>query len=324
MTSKILSVVVPVFNFADHVEHLETELSKLHGPDVQIILVDDGSTDGTAAALADLKAVWNDISLVNCPENGGAGAARNAGFRHATGTYTFFFDADDLLHLEAVFQTIDALESSGADASINLYEFIRDGSHVTTGMNAIDGYIWKRHAARLIGRPFHISECPEFLRFTNFPWNKLVRTAHYRELDLVPFFGETRVNNDILGHWNILLNARKLIALDQKIVTHRISGAREHLSTQFGEERLELFSALQTLYDTLKAEPDRLVRYGNEYWMFVQQMVTWAGSRLDDKHRGSFERMHSDLVSQISFAELHDLMRAGDRETYRWLLDSIG
>ncbi len=322
MCPKSLSLVVPVFNLEALIEHLETELSKLRGSDVEIILVDDGSTDRTAQLLADLTRVWEDITLVTLTENRGAGVARNLGFPRATGTYTLFFDADDFLHPEAIFRTIEALDETGADASINAYDFIRDESTISTGMNATDDYLWKRRAALRAGGPFHISDCPDFLRFTNFPWNKLIRTSRYQERDLGPLFGETKVNNDIQGHWTILLHARGLIASDLKTVTHRVSGARDHLSNRFGGERLQLFSALQLLHEALKERADPQAQYRTEYWQFARQMTDWAHSRLDRKYEGEFQRMRHDLVARISFSEMHDLVKAGEEDTYHWVLNS--
>ena len=323
VTSKLLSVVVPAFNLEAEIEHLETELSKLDQADAQIIIVDDGSTDGTADVLACVERTGDDVLIVSSPKNKGAGAARNLGFPHATGRYTLFFDADDFLHVDGIRDTIQILERSGADASINVYDFIRDGSDIATGMNAVDHKIWNLHAARLMDRAFHITDCPEFLQFTNFPWNKLIRTAHYQSIKLAPFFGETRVNNDIQGHWNILLNARKLVVVDRKIVTHRISGERDHLSKKFGGERLEIFAALDLLLDTLRDDPKSQSRFSPEYWSFARQMTDWAASRLDDKHRGAFQKLLKDLVQRISFSELCSLMEARERGTYLWLLDSM-
>jgi len=323
VSSRILSVVTPVYNVAGHVDHLETELSKLRGSDVQIILVDDGSTDGSGDALVRLRSVWDDIIVITCPVNRGAGVARNLGFPHATGRYTLFFDADDFLHAGALFQTIEILDKCQADASINIYDFIRDGDNVATGMNAIDLYMWKRRERGFVGTPFHINAGAEFLRFTNFPWNKLIRTDHYQRLELAPFFGETKVNNDIQGHWNILMNARRLILVDQKIVTHRMSGARDHLSSRFGRERLEIFDALQSLHATIKREPGRLARFGEQYWAFVRQMTNWAGGRLDGQYQPAFRRRRRDLVARVSFDELHNIIQAGEAETYQWLLNSM-
>ena len=57
-----------------------------------------------------------------------------------------------------------------------------------------------------------IEDMAGLLTFTNYPWNKLLRTAHYRDRGMR--FGRTRVNNDILGHWHGLLLARAIMLRD--------------------------------------------------------------------------------------------------------------
>lgn len=324
MSSNILSVVVPAHNIADHVDHLAAELAGLDAPDVQFVVVDDGSSDESVAALAGLKHRLGDFVLVEGRENRGAGVARNLGFPHATGKYTLFFDADDHLHPDEIRATIAVMEHTGADVSINSYDFIRDGDSVNTGMNSVDHMLWNRFSKAFKDGVFTLGRAPHFLRFTNYPWNKLIRTGHYQRLGLDPFYGETKVNNDILGHWNTLLNARKLVLVDEKMVTHHVSGARDHLSNRFGAERLELFTALQGLHELMKQDPLRLHRYAGVYWVFVRTLVVWAQARMDQRYMAEFRFQRRELLSQVSFEELSTLMKSDHRDTIHWLVNAIG
>ncbi|HCQ65883.1 MAG TPA: hypothetical protein DIU07_12350 [Rhodobacteraceae bacterium] len=323
VSSKLLSVIVPVYNIADHVRHLAGELSKLVDVDAEVIVVDDGSSDGTVAALRTLDAGVADLTVIECPENAGAGVARNVGFARAVGKYTLFFDGDDNLHADGIHATIEDLERTGADASINSYEFIRDGQSTSTGMNVIDRVLWKELFGKFRGEPFSLGDAPRLLEFTNYPWNKIIRTDRYQSLGLDPLFGETKVNNDIQGHWNILLNAQRLVLVDRTIVTHHVSGARDHLSNQFGRERLDLFVALRSVHDTLKADPDLVDRYGPVFWAFVRRLVTWAEAKLREDVAVAFSRESNALVSEITFAELLDTHKSDAAGTYRWLMGRI-
>ena len=124
MSSETLSVVIPVFNISRHADHLRAELSKLPADDTQIIIVDDGSTDGTVDFLADLEQEMQNLTLIRCAENRGAGVARNIGFPHATGKYTLFFDGDDDLNVKAMYRlirlTLPAMLESGGGSIINM------------------------------------------------------------------------------------------------------------------------------------------------------------------------------------------------------------
>lgn len=94
MTRPLLSVVIPTRNRAHLVcEAIESALGQRPGR-VEVIVVDDGSTDDTANVLA--RAFGSRINLLSLPDRGGAGAARNAGARLATGKLLGFLDDDDL------------------------------------------------------------------------------------------------------------------------------------------------------------------------------------------------------------------------------------
>ena len=323
MSSETLSVVIPVFNISRHADHLRAELSKLPADDTQIIIVDDGSTDGTVDFLADLEQEMQNLTLIRCAENRGAGVARNIGFPHATGKYTLFFDGDDDLNIKAIDATIDRLDSTQADVSLNTYDYFRDGDSTDVQMNNADLLLWDRYSKRLGTKAFALSQAKSLVEFTNYPWNKIIRTERYRNLGIDPLFGETKVNNDILGHWNILLNAREIVLVDQKIVTHHVSGAGNHISNVFGEGRLELFTALETLYAKLKGDPRLLAEFGHNYWTLVRTVVGWAQSRMREDLDAEFRYRRRELVSQVSLGELALLEKTSEHATLRWIVGTV-
>ncbi len=94
MTTPLLSVVIPTWNRARLVgEAIESALAQ-HAGRIEVVVVDDGSTDDTADVLA--RGFDSRICLLRLPRRGGAGAARNAGVRVASGELLAFLDSDDL------------------------------------------------------------------------------------------------------------------------------------------------------------------------------------------------------------------------------------
>lgn len=96
MEAKKISVIVPVYNSIDCLEKCVRSLCAQTYVNLEILLIDDGSTDGTAA-LVDRLATNDSRIRAHHKENGGASSARNAGILLAAGEYLAFADSDDYL-----------------------------------------------------------------------------------------------------------------------------------------------------------------------------------------------------------------------------------
>ncbi len=92
--SFLLSLVVPVYNVAPYLERCLASLAAQDPDGVEIVLVDDGSTDDSPAILARYAAQHPQMHVIRQP-NGGLSAARNTGMDHAGGEYLAFVDSDD-------------------------------------------------------------------------------------------------------------------------------------------------------------------------------------------------------------------------------------
>ncbi|GAA1710380.1 hypothetical protein GCM10009809_03400 [Isoptericola hypogeus] len=115
-----VSVVVPVYNAARFVEEAVRSVfdQTLPAEQVEIIAVDDGSTDDSPGVLRRLAQEHPRMQVLTQPNSGSAAAPRNAGIRAATGTYLFFLDADDLLTPHALENLVDAADAVDADVAL--------------------------------------------------------------------------------------------------------------------------------------------------------------------------------------------------------------
>lgn len=113
-----VSVVIPCYNVDQHIEGaLRSVLTQTHR-DLDICVIDDGSTDGTRERLAALEKVFPGKFQWRTGPNTGACAARNKGLALTTGDYVQFLDADDMLMPEKIATQVALIDPSNAPALI--------------------------------------------------------------------------------------------------------------------------------------------------------------------------------------------------------------
>ena len=110
-----ISVVVPFYNNVDQLGDCLDSIAAQTYVDLGVVMVDDGSTDGSTEVAAARAAADPRFTLVRAASNGGPGAARNLGVAAATGEFLAFVDADDLLPPDAYQRQLAVLEASGSD-----------------------------------------------------------------------------------------------------------------------------------------------------------------------------------------------------------------
>lgn len=101
-----LSIIIPAYNCADTLEHAAASAVF---KDIEIIIIDDGSTDTTAEKIAELKAKFPSIKSFR-QENSGPAKARNTGIDIAAGKYIMFIDSDDTFEPDAIKKVLSELE----------------------------------------------------------------------------------------------------------------------------------------------------------------------------------------------------------------------
>src|SRR3954453_20153701 len=110
-----VSVVVPIYNVEDYLEECLDSLAAQTFEDLEVVMVDDSSTDGSAAIAESFAARHPRFRLVRRAANGGLSAARNTGIDAATGEFLAFVDSDDLVAPDAYEKLVGTLDQTGSD-----------------------------------------------------------------------------------------------------------------------------------------------------------------------------------------------------------------
>ncbi|MFI5865141.1 CDP-glycerol glycerophosphotransferase family protein [Streptomyces sp. NPDC051546] len=168
-----LSIVVPVYNVELYLDECLESIAAQTFDDFEVVLVDDGSTDGSAA-LAQAFVDRDDRFRLVLQKNAGLGAARNVGARHASpgSEYLAFVDSDDTMPAYAYQRMIDALDETGSDFAAGNVKRFR-----SVGMQQSWGHRVAFAATRL---KTHISKFPALVTDRT-AWNKVYRRSFWDE-----------------------------------------------------------------------------------------------------------------------------------------------
>ena len=110
----LISVIVPVYNVKQYLKFCLNSIVNQTYRNLEIVLVDDGSTDGSGTLCDELGAQDDRIRVFH-KENGGLSDARNLGMENATGDFLAFIDSDDVLHADFFAELMKAQSKSNAD-----------------------------------------------------------------------------------------------------------------------------------------------------------------------------------------------------------------
>lgn len=213
----LISVIVPVYNVENYLRKcIESILNQVY-KNLQIILVDDGSTDLSGEICEEYRLIDQRIEVIH-KENGGPASARKAGLILADGQYIGFVDADDYIDTD-FYQVLleDAIES-GADLVHGGYISENNGSTVLNNMYETGTYELAGVQAEFIKKYILKIDSDVHMNHNVFP--KLFKTDLVRVSDTIVPVSQTR-GEDLLLVCSCILNSKKIF-LDRRAGYHYI------------------------------------------------------------------------------------------------------
>lgn len=208
----LVSVVMPVYNARDGVVRAIDSVLAQTRPDLELVLVDDCSSDDSVevieAHLGTLSGVSRArVRLLRQPENGGAGAARNAGVRAARGDLVCFLDSDDVFAPEAIERLTIAM-TEDVDLVVGSFAHVLADGTERADRPAAPGLHDGRTAARLV-----IAD-----KISPFPWGKLFRRTLFSDVQ----FPEGIINEDYLANPVLAARSRKVRVIEDVVVLYHV------------------------------------------------------------------------------------------------------
>ena len=265
-----LSIIVTCYNIEPYLAQCLDSVICQTITDTEIIIVDDGSSDGTLDIIRDYAARDSRIKTVLMETNtiGGVATAANAGLDIATGDYVGFADGDDYCELDMFEKLYDAAVAH--DSDLSMCQYLLEDERTSERRAPAEEHRWKD-----ITEVKHITlttdETRTYLQFIAVPWRKIYRRSlldtHAIRFPVGDFFFE-----DNPFHWFSLISANAVVLVPEVLCYHRVARVGQTMET--ADERLfKIFQHHAIIKDWLKAS-------GNDA-DFKINLLTWAVSQLE-------------------------------------------
>lgn len=242
-----VSVIVPVRNGEARLAKTLASIAAQTLRDIEVIVVDDASTDHTVDIIAEFAASDSRFRGVRGPGTGSASAARNVGLDLAAGAYLAVLDADDRFAPTLLEKLHARARADAADIVITKFQTVDQG---TGAMTRAD---WAVRVADLPQQlPFSAEQMGDqvFLAFNPAAWNKLFRTEFIRRANLR--FQPIRRADDLYFTYMALALAERVSLVEGYLIDYLV-GNEDSLEGSLHESPLEFVKALDQLREGLRA-----------------------------------------------------------------------
>ena len=269
-----ISVIVPVYNCEDYIEESIKSILNQSFKDIEVICVDDGSTDDSLNILKELS--MQDTRLkVFTQENQGSSVARNNALEKASGDYIYFFDADDYV-------VEDALEKAYKNAVNN------DSDIVFFKYDEYNANTFIKHSSIAIENQFPEADfnnfsfnCQDYrklaFRGPFAPWFKFYKKSFLNKYDYFEF-PINLIHNDIPFHVKTILKASEISFVPESLYHYRNDNPNSISNTRFSRI-YDIFSIIDIVEDFLNSE-DLFKDFKDEFDFFkIYQIIYQMSGR---------------------------------------------
>lgn len=210
----LISIIVPVYNIENYLDDCLLSITNQSYENIEIILVDDGSSDKCPALCDKWEQKDTRIKVIH-KKNGGLSSARNVGIDLAQGEYIAFVDSDDFVASVMYEDLYEAIVRTQADIAISKIQNYYEDGHTSPFKSTKWHYVIDKEM---------ILEHTEYLhlclstKIETSAWNKLFKRKLFDDVR----FSEGRLAEDYLMMYYILKNVRKVVYLNKIHYNYRI------------------------------------------------------------------------------------------------------
>ena len=296
---KLVSIIVPAYNCIKSLEHCVGSVRQQTYTDFELILVDDGSTDGSGKLCDRFAAEDKRIRVIHKP-NGGVSSARNAGIDVADGEYITFCDSDDYLEPDYIATLLKTAESNP------------DCGHIWCCFQTVTGYQRENAAPNYSSvNPILHYTLQDYMTLHEMwldagPCNKLYRIKTIQSAD-VRFLNDLSLGEDWLFNLAYIdASENDRIAVITKPLYNYMRGNEESLDSRYRCDLLEIYRRLNAAclshlqkWDASEGQMEKF--YNSQFYLY--EKVLRNTMRAPDVSRREKRKWNSTFMRSKEFRE---------------------
>ena len=276
----MISVIVPVYNVEEYLEECLESIRQQTFTDIEVILVNDGSTDGSREICEQYCEKDSRFRLIN-QENQGQSVARNRGVKESVGQYIMFVDSDDVINTSVLEVLLPYMKMD-----VDIVECRMTRNKEEFYLNKISTIVFEGDAKEAI------LNCIEFKEVKFCPVTKL----YTREIvEKIPFL-EGYIYEDVFTGINYLKHIRKIVIVDYIGYYYRVR-PNSTMTKSFNEKDLDIFKVGNQLIDSFKDDENMLPYIG--YFMFYLGHGHYLKDGINTK--SPYVDLYEDFIQNAAF-----------------------
>ena len=315
-----ISVIVPVYNCEDYIEESIKSILNQSFKDIEVICVDDGSTDDSLNILKELS--MQDTRLkVFTQENQGSSVARNNALEKVSGDYIYFFDADDYIVDDCLEKVYSNAINNDSDIVLFKYDEYKEESFLNHSKKDIEKQFPKTDFNNFT------FNCQDY-RIRAFkgpfaPWFKFYKKEFLDKYDFE--FPPNLNHNDVPFHVKTILKASKISFIPEYLYHYRIDNPNSISNTRL-KRFSDIFSIIQIVENFLKEE-NLFEEFKKEFEYFKINRITYEIKGRSNEYflvaKKELSKINSynDLISKNVFFKFETIINSNSIEEYNYKVE---
>ena len=276
----MISIIVPVYNVESYLEECLESIRQQTFTDIEVILVNDGSTDSSKEICERFCQVDNRFKLIN-QENQGQSVARNRGVKESVGQFIMFVDSDDVINTNVLEVLLPYMKTD-----VDIVECRMTRKKEEFFLNKTSTIVFEGNSKEAI------LNCIAFKEVKYCAFKKLYRREIVQK---IPFL-EGYIYEDVFTGINYLKHIRKIVVIDYIGYYYRVH-ANSTMTKSFNEKDLDIFKVGNKLVDSFKDDENMLPYIG--YFLFYLGHGHYLKDGINTK--SPYVDLYEDFIRNAAF-----------------------